>query len=251
MRFLPIILAMMLVGVVAGSGALLLKSCGLRLPFFSVALSICDDGATQSAASRIATLEEGRSALLREIAALERGLATTQCEVTAPEPPRERADLMPPPQFDMPPPQFDAPPARPSDPEGLDRDSFESRDISVLDGCWDLDSDYRTRNVDTGAITDYTRWHMCFDQTGRGTQTMQATDGTTCQGPVEGRFDEAGRLIMDDGTPVQCSNGGTIFRRVITCELDDTGRADCLSRQPFDGRGGAAEVGLRRAGGDL
>ncbi len=237
---------MVLVGVVAGAGTLLLQSCGLRLPFVSTAFSICDDGSAQALQSRLAALEEVRAGLLREIAALERALANTQCEVTLPAPPVERADVTPPP-----PPRPDVPLQRPSDPEGLDRGSFESRDISVLDGCWDLDSDYRTRNVDTGAITDYTRWHMCFDQTGSGTQTMQGTDGTTCQGPVQGRFDDAGRLIMDDGAPVRCSSGGTIFRRVITCELDDAGRADCLSRQPFDGRGGAAEVGLRRAGGDL
>jgi len=248
LRIFPIILAMVLVGVVATTGALLLQSCGLRLPFVSTAFSICDDGSAQQADIRLRFLEEDRGALLREIAALERALATTRCEVTLPAPQPYRADLIPPPNPD--PEQIQRPPG-PSDPEGLDRRTFESRDISVLEGCWDLDSDYRTRNVDTGLITDYSRWHMCFDGTGHGTQTMQGTDGTTCQGPVEGRFDAEGRLMMDDGAPLQCSNGGTIFRRVITCRLDDTGRADCLSRQPFDGRGGASEVGLRRAGGDL
>lgn len=249
MHFVPIILAVALVTSVAMSGALLLQGCGLRLPFLSDAISICDDGSAQVVDTRLAALEDERTALLRDIARIERALATTQCEAVLPDPVPEQAEVIPLPDPEpAPPPEPEARPDLPSAPDGLDRESFENRDIAVLEGCWDLDSNYRSRNINTGEITDYNRWHMCFDSTGRGTQTMQGTDGSTCQGPVDGRFDEAGRLVIDDGAALPCSDGSTFFRRVTTCQLDDTGRANCVSEQPFDNRGGSSDVGLRRAG---
>ncbi len=250
LRFVPPVLAVALVVAVVIAGNLLLQACGLRLPFVANAVSICDDGRAQALDARLAMLEENRSALQREIARYERDLADTQCQAALPAPVPDRADVLPPPAPEpepAPPPQAELP----SDPEGLDRNSFENRDIAVLEGCWDLDSNYSTQNIRTGRITDYTRWHMCFDDSGRGTQTMQGTDGSTCQGPVEGRFDDEGRLVIDDGAPLPCSSGSQIFRRVTTCLLDDTGRADCLSEQPFDTRGGSSDVGLRRAGDTL
>lgn len=241
---------------VVASAALLLQACGVRLPFKANAISICVDGRAQAVDARLALLETDRDALNREIALLERELATTQCQAVLPEPPRDVAERMPTPTpqpepIPDPPRVLDRRADLPSDPDGLNRETFENRDIAVLEGCWDLDSDYQTQNVNTGRVTDYNRWHMCFDDSGRGTQTMQGTDGTTCQGPVEGRFDNDGRLMIDDGAPLPCSNGSQIFRRVTTCQLDDTGRADCFSEQPFDNRGGTSDVGLRRAGDPL
>ena len=73
---------------------------------------------------------------------------------------------------------------------------------------------------------------MCFDSGGNGNQVLQGTDGTTCQGRVTGVFTEDGRLEIEDKAPVPCSNGVTIFRRAIACNLDEGGQAQCTSRQP-------------------
>lgn len=247
MRFLPILLAIAFVLVVAAAAAMLLQACGIRVPLTGYVISICEDELTQNTATQLAELEEERDALRRGIAQLERALAMTQCEAEPIPTEPDRPDLLPTPEPEAVP-DHASPPDLPSDPRGLDRETFENRDIAVLEGCWDLDSSYRGRDIATGQVTDYNRWRMCFDASGRGTQTMQGTDGSTCQGPAEGRFDDQGRLIIDDGAPLPCSDGSVFFRRVTTCQLDDTGRADCMSEQPFDARGGSSPVGLRRAG---
>ena len=247
MRFVPMLLATALVLVVAAAAVLLLRACGIRVPFTSYVISICADDRTQHTAAQLAVLEEERDALRRDVSQMERALAMTQCEAASPPRKPDSPNLLPPPE---PEPERDqaSQPDLPSDPQSLDRETFENRDVAVLEGCWDLDSSYSGRNIATGQITDYNRWLMCFDASGRGTQTMQGTDGSTCQGPTEGRFDDQGRLIIDDGTPLPCSNGARFFRRVITCQLDGMGRAACMSEQPFDARGGSSPVGLRRAG---
>jgi hypothetical protein len=246
MRFLPIILSIAFLLVVATAASMLLQACGIRVPFTSHIISICDDGRSQRTAARLATLEEERNALRRDVAQIERALAITQCEAARTHREQDQLDQFPLPKPEPEPDQASQPDL-PSNPQGLDRETFENRDIAVLEGCWDLDSSYSGRNIATGQITDYNRWRMCFDASGRGTQTMQGTDGSTCQGPAEGRFDDQGRLIIDDGAPLPCSDGFQFFRRVITCQLDGTGRADCMSEQPFDARGGSTPVGLRRA----
>jgi len=228
-RLAIILLATGLAVVVAIGAMLLLRSCGVRLPIVGTVISFCRDDASLAAEGRLAELEVGRLDLRRRIGFLERELGGQQCVAALPEPPDPELAELPSPQPVTPlAPEI----TLPSQTNGLDGEAFNARDISLLEGCWDLDSAYRSRNIQSGAITNYDRWRMCFDSGGNGNQVLQGTDGTTCQGRVTGVFTEDGRLEIEDKAPVPCSNGAYIFRRAIACNLDEGGQAQCTSRQP-------------------
>ena len=134
----------------------------------------------------------------------------------------------------------------PETPSGLDPGAFDERDISVMAGCWLLSSDYAVREINTGEITRFRYWRICFDENGNGTETMRSTNGVVCTGTLTGRMPGNGRLIMREPSNLQCDNRSSIFRRDITCRLDARGNAECDTYQPeTNGRSAAT---LRRAG---
>ncbi len=205
---------------VAGSAALLLPACG-ALPW----ADRCDRPDPE-VAGRLADLGAANAALWREVAFLERELALLQCTADLPEPPPPAAVVPPP-----------APP--------IDAEAWQRRDIGAMDGCWELDSDYRTQNDRTGEITHFTEWTMCFDGDGQGRATMRATNGTTCAGPVAGQFASDGRLVVTEAGNLACSDATFIYRRELGCALLDGGAASCGVDQPQVGR--SSTVLLRRA----
>lgn len=225
-------LALLLVGAIGASTVLLLQSCGVRVPFTTWALSDCATGDQLALRTDQAAADRRTEDLTGRIAALEQDLALMRCEPPPPvtEPVVEPA---PPPQT---PPQTES---------GLAPDAFDDRDISVMEGCWQLDSDYAVRDVDTGAVTQFRDWELCFDAEGNGRETMRATNGVTCEGPIRGRITERERLVMTEPGNLQCSNRSFIFRRDITCSIDAQGRANCESVQPETNSRGRAT--LRRA----
>ena len=167
-------------------------------------------------------------ALMRQIAALQRGLAERECTVVPPPVP------------------VAAPPA-----DGFDPEAFRRRDTALLDGCWELDSEYRTVNERTSAVTHYSDWTICFEPGGAGRESMIGRQGSTtitCEGPVTRAFDAEGALLITEPANLPCSNGSHIFRREITCQLDASGRADCSVLQPERSRTRSV-VALRRAEG--
>ncbi|MBO9453536.1 hypothetical protein J7426_24975, partial [Tropicibacter sp. R16_0] len=137
------------------------------------------------------------------------------------------------------------PPPKPKTPSGLAPDAFDDNDISVMEGCWQLSSDYAVREINTGAITRFRYWRICFDKNGNGTEVMRSTNGVRCQGSLTGRMPGNGRLTMREPGNLQCDNNSSIFRRDITCRLDNRGNANCSTYQPeTNGRSNAT---LRRA----
>lgn len=197
------------------SAALLLKACAVAWgPLAS--LSVCTPEAELRGQVELARLDATGSDLTRRIFELERELAGRQCEVPALDP------------------------NGPLTPEG-----WQSGDLRMLYGCWDLDSTYRTRDVDSGAIRSYAGWQMCFDGQGSGTQRMQSQDGITCEGPVKGAFSGAGLSIIEGGN-LSCSDGGFIHERQILCTPAPGGRASCATVQ--EETGGEGEAGFQRAG---
>lgn len=225
MRFAIPLLALGLAVLVFASAALLIRSCGLRLPFTGHVINACPVDVAGQRDARLAVLEDERADLRRAISLLERELARQQCVAEAPPPP-------------------ELPPQVPED--GFDREGFENRDVAILEGCWQLDSDYSTVNIQTGAVTRYNEWQMCFDAQGTGYQVMRSPDGTTCQSSVTGAFNTRGELTIDDLDRVPCTNGTGIFRRETICTLDEQGRANCASRHPERPRRDPASVGFRR-----
>ncbi|MEM9318459.1 MAG: hypothetical protein AAGA70_05580 [Pseudomonadota bacterium] len=207
----------------------LLVACGLGA-FAQVSwLNFCRSPAALAAEEAQAAILQSNAQLIREIAALEAELATQQC--TAVYPPPEI------PTFDLPPPQ----------PE-IDERAWNDRDIAVLEGCWALDSNYRIRNNQTGIVTEFNEWTMCFTQDGGGREEMRSSDGAvTCAGPVTGSFNAGGGLVVAEPGNLQCSDDTFIYRRNLTCNLDGQGAANCVVVQPeVDTRD---EVRLQRATG--
>jgi len=223
MRFLVGGLAVLTVLVTAGAAYAVLSACGLRLPLIG-AVSVCESEAELATRDALEeTLDEG-DALARRVAYLERELAALQC----------RADPPPPP----PPPD-----PEPETESGLDPDAFDRGDIAVMEGCWQLDSNYSVTDIRTRKVTHFRDWRLCFDANGQGRETMRSTNGVRCEGPISGQLED-GRLVMAEPGNLQCDDNSYIHRREITCRLDAQGRAQCESYQPqTNGRGPAT---LRR-----
>lgn len=209
--------------------AALLPACGLagawaawlRFCPSPVAADPAQDGAAAAAARR--------DALEVEIAALERRLGALPCPTpaAAPEPPAE------------------APPDPAPAEAPIDADRWRERDVGLLEGCWNLDSDYRLFDNATQSVVGVRSWEACFDAAGGGRQTVVFENGVTCSGPIGAEFDGGGRLVLRDGGDVPCDQNRHIIARTISCELNDAGTADCNSRdRRSDGPG--QPVRLRR-----
>ncbi|MCU0907604.1 MAG: hypothetical protein MUF73_09195 [Rhodobacteraceae bacterium] len=230
-RVASVVLAVAFAGTAAVSAWLLLPACAVVLP----GLGRCPDPAKAAAVARLATLDGHNADLTREVAALERALAAMQCT----------ADL--PPVVPDPPPVAALPAPPLPAPAPIDPDAWARRDLGVLDGCWQLDSTYATRNVRTGEVTTYTEWRMCFDASGTGTAEMLGSNGVTCAGPVRGAFAADGQLSVTEPGNLGCSDDSFIYRRDLVCALSGDGGASCAVSQAEVGS--TSTVRLRRAEG--
>ena len=205
------------------TSALILPACSLRLPFGLGQLSACPSVVTTQA-------DKGalRAELQSEVASLERRLSGLQCRpdpATLPEPERVETPLSEPP------------------PE-LNGDLLDRADLKDLQGCWELDSPYAAQNVVTGQVISFSEWTVCFNNDGAGRETMRGSDGSTCEGPITGSFLPGQALVIKEDANLPCSNNFEIFRRTVTCRLDEQERALCNSYQSETG--GSAEVIMRR-----
>jgi hypothetical protein len=229
MRVVPVILGVALICVTGGAVAALLPACSVVLPFNLAAPQSCVIAGAREAALQDEAADAERAALSRKIAMLERDLGRARC-LRAPAP------------------QASAP-AIPDTPSGIDPDAFDARDMRAMEGCWELDSEYRARDPQTGKVTDFTEWNICLDATGAGSQTMRAVDGTTCSGSVSAGFGDDGSFSVIEPVDLQCSNDTFIYRRETSCRLTADGRALCEAVQPEQNT--RAPATLRRAKGDL
>jgi hypothetical protein len=218
---------MLLVALVGYAAALVLPACAVRMPGTTWQPFFCPTPQALALSARQSELDAENTALLRQIAALQRGLAERECAMT-------------------PPPLPSATPAE----DGFDPDAFQRRDTAILDGCWELDSDYSTINLRTGVTTYYSDWTICFEPGGGGTERMIGRRGSasiTCDGPVTRGFDDDGVLRIVEPRNLVCSDRSYIYRREITCSLNAANRAVCTVVQPEVDRTGP--VSLRRAEG--
>ena len=136
------------------------------------------------------------------------------------------------------------PTEQPEDDQTFDRDRWEDRDITMLDGCWILDSDYSVRNIETNVVTSVKSWKVCFDNAGGGNQELELTDGKVCKSDVTAEFSDDGKLVFKDVGDVPCTGGLKIFQRTITCTLGQDSRAVCKSKSSHGGS--ESNVSLRR-----
>lgn len=214
---------------ILGASFLALQACAIRLPFNLPWLQACGAPQIEAAQADLARLSVDNESLLREIRLAEQALGGLQCEADY------SAHL----------PAFSASESSGPEAEGIDTDAWQEQNVSVLEGCWELDSDLSIENVQTGALTRFTQWNMCFDATGDGTERMTATNGVSCEGPVNGSFDVAGRLAIREPGDLTCSDNSFIYQRDLACSLNDNGLASCVVAQPELDRN--STVRLRRA----
>ena len=204
-----------LAGLIGAAAVVILQACALNLPFLQF-IYACKPPAEIAARSRMEVLTDARADLSRRILELERELAGQSCSKDAPDR------------------------LAPLKPEG-----WANRDLGMFYGCWNLDTTYRTRNIDTGTIRTYRQWQMCFDTQGNGRQRMRADDGTVCEGTVQAQYAGTGSLGLIEPGNLACSDGGYIHQRQISCVSAAGGRASCETLQPETG--GAATVGFERS----
>ncbi len=224
---LTILGAMFLVAATTVLSALLLPACGVLKTVAPTWVDWCPANTQAAVETRLAALTAETVDLERRIAARERELALMQCR-RKPPPVVAEADE---PVIETPPP--------------IDQDAWEERDISSLEGCWELDSKFSTTNRQTGQSSQYSTWRMCFDGLGNGREEMLAENGGSCKGSVLGRFDAKGSLMIEEPGNLQCSDGGFIYRLSSRCELIGDGTANCVVTQPESGR--STTVNFRRA----
>ena len=187
----------------------LLTACGVRLPFGLGEIGLCT-GDRLIAERQLTIAIERQQVLGRRAASLEAALDAQTCEDVS-----------------------DAQVA--SEPE-IDVEAWEDRDVTLLEGCWMLDSDYQLADRDTGAISEVVAWEMCFDSAGNGSQTLVFDDGTQCRSSqVTAAFADDGNLVMSDNTDVSCEENWLIYERTMTCVLDAAGTASCVSSQEETG----------------
>ena len=217
-----------LVGLGLALAVALLPGCGVRLGPLGD-LDFCLSRAAAGVSPELeAELERG-AALQERVRGLERRLAGLPA-CSQPPPPSPEPVTEPEPE---------------PDPDVLDAERWDEQDTALLEGCWSLASDYSIVNKETGVATGVDTWEMCFDAEGRGDQRLVYEDGRECTGSVTAAFAEDGQLEVNDDANVECSNGGYIYRRVMTCELEPSGEAACRSSQPEIGSGGT-EVRITR-----
>lgn len=204
-------LSLGLVGLSAAWAGFALQACGVKAPLFP---SACPGDTVDTARQDLAVLETRSADLTAQIAAAERELARIQCTAAAADP--------------------YAP---------FDRDLWQQRQLGALYGCWELDSTYATRDVDTDEVITYGTWQMCFNGRGDGRQTMIGSDGSTCSGPVRAGYSPDGRLRVLEADNLACSDGGYIHRRDIACGLGGAG-LQCDTLQPETG--GEASLGMSK-----
>lgn len=208
------VIATFLLGLlIFGAARLILPACGTVLGWFNVSLNFCPVGIAL-ADETVARERDLQADLLARIARLEAAFSDVECIP-------QQATVVP----DSDQPDF----ADNSD----DQRRFDEGDVSVLNGCWQLQQSLRFTHRDTGAETNFNQWQMCFDAQGNGSQIMRSTDGrVVCEGDVPGDFNGSGSLIITEPGNLQCSDGTFIYRRDITCDIDENGFLACQARQP-------------------
>ncbi len=164
-----------------------------------------------------------------------------------PAPPGRRPPAPPMPE---PPPEPQPAPEPVAEPPGpqpdIPEEAWEEQDISLLDGCWNLISDYSMfrRGLFGQAVeVDVRSWTACFDSSGRGSQDFTLDDPArapvACSSAIRARFLPNGNLRIDDTSETRCIGGTRVGQREnIVCERQGDGTALCTYRRPGGPRAG-------------
>ncbi len=198
--------ALPLVLLVMAAAWSVLPACGLRLPFGHGEWQVCPAAAAAPRPTDGTAAQ--REVVLRQITEAETRLAALECQPAQAPPPAQPALL----------PQILPQLLRQALPDGpaLSPEDLPD-DLTALQGCWALSSDYHTVEPGTGASIDFPAWQVRFDGNGKGHETIRESDGISCEGPVAAALNGDQTLVIDEPGDLPCSNGYSIYRRQIRC----------------------------------
>ena len=113
--------------------------------------------------------------------------------------------------------------------------AWQEKDTTFLNDCWVLKgSELKFRDVITSEISYSSAMEICFDENGKGSETLEL-NGSECVGDASATFASDGALTIEEQDNLACSDGHVIYKRIITCKIDDTAVASCRSYQPYSG----------------
>ena len=272
-----------LAGILTYGGWRLIDACGVAGRYGRPLISFCPSPAATVDRTGAAALEDeqARTGFLEaELERLQLALARVpdcpEPEPEPPPPPPEAAPVEEPPAEEPPaevaeatgpdipappgrrppaPPMPEPPPPEPTpepapEPAGpqpdIPEEAWEEQDISLLDGCWNLISDYSMfrRGLFGQAVeVDVDSWTACFDSSGRGSQDFILDDPSrapvACSSAIRARFLPNGNLRIDDSSETRCIGGTRVGQREnIVCERQGDGTALCTYRRPGGPRAG-------------
>lgn len=153
--------------------------------------------------------------------------------VEVPKPQAAAPKPAPPPPPSSPP----VPSAPPQPPPPLPADKWANKDLSALQGCWDLGHEAPTVMGRTGGVRSQEECttkvgRICFDANGHGVreQTISCPRAGTmsCRAPVVGRFTADG-IFQTTQRDVDCQGGSnaTWVGRTLSCRRVDDTQAAC------------------------
>lgn len=187
-----------LLAVVVAVAALAFVSCA-ALPVFGTWLpGYCPDIASSDSTDALTRAQERRAALQEHLGALERELlALGPC------------------------------PAQVVSPDAVDPERWREQDISLFEGCWQLDSDFSLINPNTREVETVRDWKVCFEADGTGHQNFSLSNGVECAGTIRAFFTSQNTMGVEERRDIPCSDGINVTRKQGTCRLDLENRVVC------------------------
>ena len=125
-----------------------------------------------------------------------------------------------------------APPPAPSPAPraALPQSQWGQRDVSLLQGCWNLVTEMSIRRGGESPGVRLRSWRMCFDDRGVGRQTETLEDGRSCDGPLAAAF-EGDRLRVTESP--RCTGPGLrMGHNELLCRRVSDAEAQCEGRNP-------------------
>ena len=114
--------------------------------------------------------------------------------------------------------------------EDLPLSRWRRHDLGMLQGCWRRQSDMETREVGSGTKRAVVSWKLCFDDDGRGQQTVVWSDAGSCTSKTLASFHTDDTLVID--TQVCQSPSYRLYALSIVCHWQSSTQADCPAYYP-------------------
>lgn len=107
----------------------------------------------------------------------------------------------------------------------LPKESWNKKEVSMLDGCWNLTTPLTLVSRQTKKIVPVKTWQVCFNEAGKGNQAITMMNGVSCKGPLAAHF-EGTKIILEQ--PENCDGEFTLVKGNHTCTRINDKEASCI-----------------------